>query len=126
VTLITVDVAAVDGAVQSDLLPEILRVLQGCIHPGKDVSLPSMSDAEPVVTFFIVACTDPSGSAVITRRIVTELRNFDNASRLKPIIAATTLLVAPGQSREEQIGEVTSRIDRLIQAHLKDRERPNG
>ena len=62
---------------------------------------------------------------MITRRIDRELQNFDNASRLKPVFASTTLVVAPGESREKQIGEVTARIDRLIQAHLKfERETP--
>ena len=123
VTLIAVDVVAVEGAVQADILPEIRRVLERCIHAGQDVLLPSMSDAEPVETFFIVACTDPSGFEVIASRIGRELQNFDNASKLKPVISSTTLLVAPGQSREEQIGEVTARIERLVQAHLLGKER---
>ncbi len=123
VTLIAVDVVAVEGAVQADILPEIRRVLERCIHPGQDVLLPSMSDAEPVETFFIVACTDPSGFEVIASRIARELQNFDNASKLKPVISSTTLLVAPGQSGEEQIGEVTARIERLVQAHFLGKER---
>jgi PAS domain S-box-containing protein len=124
VILIAVDVVAIGGAVQADILPEIRRVLERCIHAGQDVLLPSMSDAEPVETFFIVACTDPSGFAVIASRIGRELQNFDNASRLMPVISSTTLLVAPGQSREEQIGDVTAGIERLVQAHLMGKERP--
>jgi PAS domain S-box-containing protein len=122
VTLIAVDVVAVEGGVQADILLEIRRVLERCIHAFKDVLLPSMSDAEPVVTFFIVAC-GPSGFEVIASRIVRELQNFDNASKLKPVISSTTLLVAPGHPREEQIGEVTARIERLVQAHLAGKER---
>jgi hypothetical protein len=118
VTLISVDVVAVEGAVQSDVLPEIRRVLERCIDPGKDVLLPSMGDAEPVEVFFIVACADRGGSDVIARRIGRELQNFDNTSRLKPVITSTTLVVAPGESREEQIREFTARIKRLVQVHL--------
>ena len=61
VTVIAVDVVAIAGAVQADILPVIRGVLERCIHPGQDMLLPSMSDAEPVETFFIVACTDGNG-----------------------------------------------------------------
>jgi PAS domain S-box-containing protein len=123
VTLIAVDVVRVEGAVQADIVLEIRRVLERCIHPGQDVLLPSMSDAEPVQTFFIVACTDPRGFEVIANRIGRELRTFDKASKLKPVISSTTLLVAPDRSREEQIGEVTAGIERVLQAHLMAKER---
>jgi PAS domain S-box-containing protein len=123
VILIVVDVAAVEGAVQADLLPEMRKVLERCIHPGQDVLLPAMSDADPVDSFFIVACTDNNGSSVIQSRIGRELDDFDRASRLKPAISSTILLVEPGESSEVQIDEVTARIERLIQAHLLDKER---
>ena len=111
VTLIAVDVVAVEGAVQEDILPEIRKVLERCIHPGQDVLLPSMSDAESVETFFIVACTDPSGFEVIASRIGRELQNFDNASRLKPVISSTTLLVRtrPVQGRTDRRSHGTNR-----------------
>jgi hypothetical protein len=82
-----------------------------------------MSEAEPVQTFFIVACTDSRGFEVIANRIGRELRIFDTASHLKPVISSTTLLVAPDRSREEQIGEVTAGIERGVQAHLMAKER---
>jgi PAS domain S-box-containing protein len=123
VTLIAVDLIAVETAVQADLLPEIRRILERCIRAGRDVLLPSMSDAEPVETFFIVACTGSSGFAVIASRIDTELRNFDRASQLKPVISSTTLLVPADQSGEEQISEVAARIEGLVQAHLLGKER---
>jgi PAS domain S-box-containing protein len=123
VTLIAVDVVPIEGALQADIALEIRRVLERCIHPGQDVLLPSMSDAEPVQTFFIVACTNPSGFEVIANRIGRELRNFDKDSKLKPVISSTTLLVAPDRSREEQIGEVTAGIERAAQAHLMAKER---
>jgi PAS domain S-box-containing protein len=121
VTLITVDVIAVEGAPQADLLPEIRRVLQSCIHGGKDLLLPSMSDAETVVNFFIVACTDAGGATIIVNRITRELQSFDSASRLKPELAYSTLVVAPGISLEEQIVDVSAQIERLIQVHLDGR-----
>jgi PAS domain S-box-containing protein len=123
VTLIAVDVVPVEGTVQADIALEIRRVLERCIHPGHDVLLPSMSEAEPVQTFFIVACTDSRGFEVIANRIGRELRIFDTASHLKPVISSTTLLVAPDRSREEQIGEVTAGIERGVQAHLMAKER---
>jgi len=123
VILIAVDVVPIEGAVQADILPEIRRVLERCIHAGQDVLLPSMSDADPVETFFIVACTDPSGFTVIASRIARELQNFDSASRLKPVISSTTLLVPPGQSTKEQTAGVTAGIERLVRAHLLGKER---
>jgi hypothetical protein len=123
VTLIAVDVVPIEGAVHADIALEIRRVLERCIHPGQDVLLPSMSDAEPVQTFFIVACTNPRGFEVIANRISRELRTFDKDSRLKPVISSTTLLVAPDRSREEQIGEVTAGIERVVRAHFMAKER---
>jgi PAS domain S-box-containing protein len=123
VTLIAVDVVPVAGAAQTELLPEMRKVLERCIHPAQDVLLPAMSDSEPVNGFFIVACTDNNGFSVIARRISKELKDFDRTSRLRPAISSTILLVAPGQSRKEQIDEVTARIERLVQAHLLNKER---
>ena len=117
VTLIAVDVNTAEIAMQGDAQLEIRRVLSLCIHPGQDVLLPSMSETEPVETYFIVACTDANGAGVISGRIRRGLGNFDTASRLKPVISATTLLVAKGLSREKQIGELTNRIEMLMQTH---------
>lgn len=123
VSLITVDVIAVEGTAQADLLPEIRKVLQNCIHGSKDFLLPSMSDAGTVVNFCIVACADAGGAAVITNRITRELQNFDSGSKLKPVLASTTLAVAPGVSLDEQIAEVRAQIECLIQAHLSSQKR---
>ena|ERR1022692_2217026 len=123
VTLVAVDVFTVKGAVQADIVQEIRRVLERCIHPAQDVLLPAMNDAELVQTFFIVACADANGFEVIASRISRELKTFDNASQLGPVISSTTLLVARGPSREEQIGELTARIEQLIQAHLLGKEK---
>jgi PAS domain S-box-containing protein len=123
VILIAVDVVAIEKAVQPDVLPEIRSVLERCIHAGQDVLLPSMSDSESVETFFIVACTDPSGFAIIARRIGRELEIFDNSSRLKPVISSTALLVRPGHSWKEQMGEVTAEIERVVQAHLLGKDK---
>jgi PAS domain S-box-containing protein len=118
ITLIAVDVSAAGGEVQADILPEIRKVLERCIHPGPNVVLPSMGDANPAGTFFIVASTDPSGFEAIASRIVTELQQVDHAAKLKPVISTTTLCVSPGQSREEQIGEFTAQIEQWVQTHL--------
>src|SRR3984893_8923492 len=119
VTLIAVDVVPVEGTVHADIALEIRRVLERCIHPGQDVLLPSLSDAVPVQTFFIVACTNSRGFEVIANRIGRELRTFDKDAKLKPVISSTTLLVAPDRSREEQIGEVTAGLARVGREHLQ-------
>jgi PAS domain S-box-containing protein len=123
VTLIAVDVVEVNGGVQADILREISQILERCIHAGQDVLLPATGDERPIVTFFIVACTDPKGSALIASRILRDLRSFDKASQLNPAISSTTMLVAHGQSREEQIREVAVRIESAVQAHLLGKER---
>ncbi len=122
VTLIAVDIVAVEGTVPANILPEIRRILERCIHPAQDLLLPSASDPEPVDTFFIVACTDPSGFEVIAKRIARELQNFDKASKLKSVISSTTL-PAPGPAGEEQIAAVTARIEQLVHAHLLGKEK---
>jgi PAS domain S-box-containing protein len=123
VTLIEVNVAEVKGGVQADILQEIRQILERCIHAGQDVLLPATGGEGPIVTFFIIACTDPKGSALIASRILRDLQNFDKASQLNPEISSTTILVARGQSRAEQIYEVTARIESSIQMHLMDKER---
>jgi PAS domain S-box-containing protein len=124
VTLIAVDLVTLEGAVQTNIEPEIRRILARCIHPAQDLLLPSMSDAKGLGTFFIVACTDVMGVEVIASRIRRELHDFDPALRLKPVVSSTTLDVAPDTSREEQIRGVTARIERLVQKHLKGKEKP--
>jgi PAS domain S-box-containing protein len=123
VTLIAVDVVEVKGGVKADILRETRQILERCIHAGQDVLLPATGDEGAIVTFFIVACTDPKGSALIESRIIRDLHKFDKASDLNPAIFSTTILVARDQSREEQIGEVTARIESSVQQHLLDKER---
>jgi PAS domain S-box-containing protein len=121
VTVIAVDLFAV--AIRADIVPDIRRVLERCVHPAQDVLLPLMDGTDPAKTFFIIACTDASGSNVIASRIRRELLVFDSASKLKPVISSTTLVVASSrQSREEKIGELIARIEQLVQAHLLDKE----
>jgi PAS domain S-box-containing protein len=122
VTLIAVDMVADQAVHRADMLPEVRKVLERCIHPGQDVLLPFTNDAGPVVTFFIVACANAGGFEVISRRISSGLQNFDDASRLKPVISSTTLSVAPGPSKE-QIVDITARIERLVRAHAQGMER---
>jgi PAS domain S-box-containing protein len=125
VMFVTVHVAAIEVAVQADIVSEIRKVLERCIHAGQDVLLPSMNDAEPEETFFIIACTDPSGLQVVESRIRRELHTFDHDSKLKPVISSTTLPVAPGQTLDEQISELTARIERLVQERRLGKERSN-
>ena len=123
VTLITVDLVEVEGSVQADILREIRQILQRCIHAGQDALLPSTSDEDSEMTFFIVACTDAKGFALIASRILRDLQNFDKASQLHPVISSTMLPVPRGQSREEQIRELIARIESLVQEHLLGKEK---
>jgi PAS domain S-box-containing protein len=123
VTLMAIDVAEVTGGSQADIVREIRQILERCIHAGQDVLLPTTDDGGPIVTFFIVACTDPKGSALIVGRILRDLQNFDKASQLSPAISSKTMLVARAQPREEQIREIAARIESAVQEHLLRKER---
>lgn len=118
VTLIAVDVDIIQEASQADLLAEIRKHLERCIHPGQDVLLPALSESGSTESFFIVASADANGVAVIARRIARELQAFDNTSRLHPVISSTTLSLNRGQTGETQIRESMASVDRLIQEHL--------
>jgi PAS domain S-box-containing protein len=123
VTLIAVDVVEVKGGMQEDILREIRQILERCIHAGQDVLLPATGDEGSIVTFFIVACTGPKGSALIESRILRDLQNFDKASQLNPVISSTTMPVARGRSREEPTRELAARIECSVQEHLLGKER---
>jgi len=122
VTLIAVDVVAVEEAIQADLRPEMRKILQRCIHPDQALLLPAMSDTEPVESFFIVACAD-SERPVIETSIRRELQSFDRTSKLKPVISSTMLQVLPDPSRE-QLEKVAVHMEHWIHAHLLDKEKP--
>lgn len=121
VSLLAIDVCVIAGVAQTEIEPEIRRVLSRCIHPGQDLLLPPMSDAETVVNYFIVACTDGRGAAIIANRITHELQNFDSAAKLKPVISSTTLRVTQGGSRNIWAREIATRIEGLVQMHLETR-----
>jgi hypothetical protein len=118
VTLITVDVNTIEGVAQGDIDFEIRRVLSLCIHPGQDLLLPAIGEGEPVASYFIVACTGAQGADIITHRISRDLKKFDSASKLKPVISSTTLLLAAGSPPVEQTRAVSRQIERLIQTRL--------
>ena len=122
-TLIAVDLVMSDGSRRSELLPEVHKVLSRCVHPGQDVLLPWMGDTAPLMTFFIVACTDNKGFSVIASRIGMELKGFGEATQMKPQISSTTVLISPGLSGDKQVEEVTSRFENLIEAHLQGQEK---
>lgn len=122
VTLIAVDFTAKKPVAQPMSIGDIRKILELCIHNDKDVLLPQMSDADRVESFFIVASTDVPGSAIIAKRIRAQLQNL-NASDCVPVISAKSLFVAPSNSRDEQIGEVTSQIESLVIAHLAGKEK---
>jgi hypothetical protein len=114
----------VEASAGSDIVPEVRKVLEHCIHAGQDLLLPSLGDIERVETFFLIACTDANGFSVMAERIRRGLQNFDSASILQPVISSTTLSVALGPSKEEQIREVMERIEQLIDEHLTHNKKP--
>jgi K+-sensing histidine kinase KdpD len=124
VTLIAMDVVAVGGVLDENVISEMRRIVERCIRNGRDVCLPSMTDPEQrgMETFFVLACVDARAAEAIANRIGNELQNFDEASKLKQTLFSTTLLVAPGESNEQQIGGVAIWIERLVKAHLADKE----
>jgi PAS domain S-box-containing protein len=122
VTLIAVDVSPIQEAVQADIVSEIRKLLERCIHPGQDLLLPILDDAKSVASFFIVAFADANGFGVIAKRITRELGNFDNVSKLNPVISSTTLPVPAGRPREEQTREIMANVERLIREHSAARK----
>jgi PAS domain S-box-containing protein len=118
VTLIAIDVDVIQEAAQADLVAEIRKCIEHCIHPGQDILLPMLCESRSTESFFIVACADANGFAVIAKRIARELQAFDNASRLRPVITSTTLPLSRSQPWEGQIRETMVSIDRLIREHL--------
>jgi hypothetical protein len=121
-TLIAVDLVAEAGSNRAELFPEVHRVLSRCVHPGQDVLLPWIGDQTPVMTFFIVACTDSKGFSVIANRIAMELKGFGDVGKLKPRISSTTMTISLGLNSSSQIAEVTKHFETLIESHLQGQE----
>ena len=117
-TLIAVDLVAVAGSSRSELVPEVQKVLERCVHPGQDVLLPLIGNTSPAMTFFIVACTDSNGFSQIASRIGMELRSFGAFAQVKPSISSTTVMVSPTLPGEGQVKAVADRFERLIESHL--------
>ncbi len=123
VTLIALDVVANSRGYEPNVLVEIEKVVERCIHPALDVVLPWMNSGSPVMTLFVVACTGREGSSVISRRIGAELKGLGNAARIHPAVATTTLALLSGLTVKAQAGEVITRIESLIQDHLRAKEK---
>jgi len=119
VTLLSIDVSIIDGAIPAQDLAGIRKALERSIFHGQDLLLPPMTGAETTETFFIIACADRNGAEAMTKRLRRDLEN----SRVQPTISLTTVqLPVNDQLWEQRISEVTSQIDKLIQAHLLERE----
>jgi PAS domain S-box-containing protein len=119
VTLLSIDVPIIDGAIPVQDLTGVRKVLERSIFLGQDLLLPQMTDADRTETFFIIACADRIGAEAMTKRLRRDLES----SRVQPAISVTTLqLSASEQSWDKQVSEVTTQIDGLIQTHLHERE----
>ena len=124
VALIAVEARPLNGSLQARTLRELRKLLERCILPSQDVLLPQMGGAESAETAFIVACTERSGAEVVAQRVREQVLDSGRFLDLEPVISLTTLDVpAASDSREweARIGDVTTRIDQLVQAHLKQR-----
>jgi PAS domain S-box-containing protein len=121
VTLLSIDVAIIDGAIPAQALAGIRKVLEHSIFHGQDLLLPPMTGAETTETFFIIACADGRGAEAMTKRLRRDLEN----SRVHPTISFETVQVPVNdQVGEKRISEVTNQVDKLIQMHLLHREIP--
>jgi hypothetical protein len=121
VTLLSIDLPIVEGAIPMQGVPAIRKVLERSIFLGQDVLLPSMADATTMETFFIIACADRNGAEAMTKRIRRDLES----SKVQLAISSTTLRVPVNeQPWEIQVSEVTVQIDKLIHTHVLERESP--
>lgn len=119
VTLLSIDVPIVDGAIPVPELAAIRKVLERTIFLGQDLLLPPMTDADAIETFFIIACADRTGAEAMTKRLRKDL----HSSNVQHAISITTLQLSVNeQPWEKQMFEVTAQIDKLIQAHLLERK----
>jgi len=119
VTLISIDVVAIDGTIPAQDLTDIRTALERCIFHGQDLLLPPMTDAETLETLFIIACADEIGAEAMTKR----LRRGLDSLRVQPTISLVTLHLSDDQQPlESRISEVTTQIDKLIQTHVLERE----
>jgi PAS domain S-box-containing protein len=119
VTLLSIDVSIIDGSIPAQDLAGIRKILERSIFLSQDLLLPPMTDTETTETFFIIACADRSGAQAMTKRLRRDLES----SKGQPSISLTTLdLSISDQPLEIQISEVTTQLDKLIQAHLRERK----
>ncbi|MBV9574665.1 MAG: PocR ligand-binding domain-containing protein [Acidobacteriales bacterium] len=120
VTLIAVELT-MQNATQL-AVADARRILEKCIHDDRDVLLPSMSEGGPVQSFFIVACTDAAGFAIMAQRIRQQMQKLSGANSI-PVICSQTLSVRSTGTNEERILEIASRIEQVVDAHLSGKAR---
>jgi PAS domain S-box-containing protein len=119
VTLLAIDLPIRNEAVPAQDLGAVRKILERSIFLGQDLLLPSMTGAEEIETFFIVACADRIGGEAMTKRLRRDLDSIG----VYPAVSLTTLQVSvEGQSSEKQVFEVTSQLETLIRTHLLERE----
>ena len=129
-TLLSVDLAVGAGHDRTDLLPQLRELLARCVHPGRDVLLPwigdlgadSAGDLNPLITFFIVACTDRSGSSIIGRRIEAELSGLSSASTVTATISSATMDLKALLRHETKVRQITVQFGQWIEDHLQGPE----
>ncbi|HEY6902934.1 MAG TPA: ATP-binding protein [Candidatus Acidoferrales bacterium] len=126
VGLFSIDVPAIEGGVPQQQLPALRKVLERCITAGRDLLLPAMTEAEATKTFFVIACTDTKSAESVSECFRRELDNFYHGSKLQPVVSATHVqLASREQPWAERKAEAVNKIDKLIQAHVRERSASN-
>jgi PAS domain S-box-containing protein len=120
--LITVQMDAVEGTIQTEVLPELRKVLELCIRGGQDILLPTMGQGEREDIFFILSCKSADGLDVVTKRIHRKIEDFDTNGELMPRISANLLTAQSGACEERRKNEAVAEIERAVQLQLQEKE----
>lgn len=126
VMLFSIDVPAIEGGVPQQQLPALRKALERCIAAGRDLLLPAMTETEAIKTFFVIACTNTKSAGSVSECLRRELDSFYHGSKLQPVVSATRVQLASGeQPWAERKAEAVNKIDKLIQAHVRERSALN-
>lgn len=123
IVLLTAEIRSKDPSqeVPSAILSMVRILLQTCIRPDTDVLLPTQDASSLRRRFFVLACTQEHGAAVIRDRI---LRHFNRHDLLQPsdfifTIAADVLPVVTRGANESMEGFV-NHVSAEIQRHINE------
>ena len=121
-TLIALDVVADAADYGPDIVQDIARAVERCIHPGQDVVLPCMNRDARVLTMFIFASTGKEGAEAISRRIKLELKALKKTARMQSTLKTTVLQIGTIEDPDQQEDAMSAMIETLVQEHLREEE----